>query len=168
MLKTYEKSNPKVAYQAANCLLYNGYADLAISLFSRYIYNGHNEKYFNKRIGYDWLHAANWYKVDINILKKMLHGLDFYPWIMQEIDNEVLTHSSSYPPRAVASVLKQKLRQRLKEVPMTAEEKHMLTQCSRIKISIENHLCQYDKSTHGLASCHKSNIPTNTLLTCEE
>ena len=167
LVKTYKDTNPKVAYHAANCLLYNGYGNLAIPLFSRYIYNGYNKKYFNNRIGYGWLHAANWYKIDTNILSKMLDGLDFYPWVTQEINNEILSHPHKYPSQAVPSVLKQKLRQRLKEKPMTTKEKQIFAQCPHIKIFIENYICQYDKKTNGLVSCHKSDTVTNTLLGCE-
>ena len=167
LVKTYENTNPKVAYHAATCLLYNGYGNLAIPLFSRYIYNGYNEKYFNNRIGYGWLHAANWYKIDTKILKEMLHGLDFYPWVTQEINNEILKHPSSYPSEAIPSVLKQKLHQRLKEKPMTPKEKQIFEQCSHIEIFIENYICQYDKNTKKLVSCHKSNTFRNKLLTCK-
>lgn len=156
VMDEYKTSNPKVAYAAANCLLYNGYGNLAIPLFTRYIYNGYNEKYFNKRIGYDWLHAANWYKVDPKILSNMLEGLEFYSWITKQIETEVIMHKKLYGQSAFANVLKQKMRKILAKKPLDAQEKKSFQNCLNIFIHIDGHTCKFSKESKKLEECQKS------------
>jgi len=168
VLETYETKNPKVAYHAANCLIYNGYKESAIPLFTKYIYNGYNKKYFNGRIGYGWVHASNWYKIDEKILKQMVNGMDFYEWIKKEISTEVLQHSSNYSTEAISAVLKKLLQEKLTTNPMSKDDKTLLKECSNIKINIENFSCTFDKKDKVLKSCYENNVSSNKLLVCND
>ena len=163
VLNTYKDTNPKVAYTAANCLLYNGYGDLAIPLFTRYLYNGYNEKYFNKRIGYGWLHNTNWYKVDDKILTNMLEGLDFYTWVTKKIDLEVLAHPKTYGEKALSSILKHKLKKVL-----TKEEKRLFEECLTPVIHIDKYQCNFNKKLKKLEHCHEKDNHSTSWLTCKD
>jgi hypothetical protein len=167
-LKAYEETNPIVAYSAANCLLYNGYGDLAIPLFARYVYNGNNEKYFNKRIGYDWLHAGNWYNVDPKILTDMLEGLEFYTWTTKQIENEVLMHQKLYGQKAFANVLKQKMRKVLAEKPLSPQEEKSFKSCLNIFIHIDAYTCKFNKKTKKLEACQQALTKHPSTFECKD
>ena len=168
LLNTYRDSNPRVAYSAANCLLYNGYGKLAIPLFARYIYNGNNEKYFHKRIGYGWLHAGNWYKVDPTILENMLNGLDFYAWVGKKIEAEVLMHPTLYGQKALDNVIKNKMRTKLTQTPLTKDEEKSLKNCSLIFIHIDTYTCKLNKKNNKLEVCQQTNKKYPTILECRD
>lgn len=166
LLNTYTDSNPMVAYSAANCLLYNGYGKLAIPLFARYIYNGNNEKYFHKRIGYDWLHAGNWYKVDPAILENMLDGMDFYAWVEGKIEAEVLMHPTLYGQKALANVIKHKMRTKLTETPLTENEQKSFKNCSHIFVHIDTYTCKINKENGQPEACQQTDKKYPSVLEC--
>ena len=89
------KGDPMFSYNGANCLLYNGYGDLSIPFFTEFLYNGNNEKYLNSRMGYGWLHSADWYKVGASVLSKMTEHKPLHLWMKEKIQEEVLKHPRS-------------------------------------------------------------------------
>ena len=97
--------NPIASYTAANCLLYNGYGKQAIPLFTEFLFNGNNEKYMNGRIGYGWLHSADWYKVG-KVLPDMTNNQPIYEWVISEIRKEVISRPSKYKSDAAKKFIR--------------------------------------------------------------
>ena len=97
--------NPVASYAAANCLLYNGYGEQAIPLFSEFLFNGNNKKYLNGRMGYGWLHSADWYKVG-NVLSEMTKNQSMYEWVISEIKKEVISQPDKYTSDAAKKFIR--------------------------------------------------------------
>jgi len=138
-------SNPNIAYKAANCLLYNGYGKLAIPLFTLYINNGYNQKYFNNRIGYGWLHSANWYKVEPSILRDMTNGKDLYSWVVEEISNEE-HHNRMLYGLSLEDLLKMDLKM-YSRMGKGIKDKEKFKKCNKLKIELKGISCIVEKRT---------------------
>jgi len=150
------KGDPMFSYNGANCLLYNGYGDLSIPFFTEFLYNGNNEKYLNSRMGYGWLHSADWYKVGASVLSKMTEHKPLHLWMKEKIQEEVLKHPSRYGEKALSNVIKKQFITYTKEHPLSNNDKKILKECKNIFISFNNYSCYFDKKTKKFQQCKKS------------
>ena len=160
------KDDPILSYKAANCLLYNGYGELSIPLFTEYLYNGYNEKYLNKRMGYGWLHSADWYKVGEEVLSTMTAQEALYPWIEKRIQEEILKHPNKYGERAIADVIKKQFIQYTKEHPLNDLDKQTLKSCQNITLFFYNYTCHFDKKEKKFSQCKKESSHHKHLISC--
>ena len=133
-------THPKIAYQAANCLLYNGYGELSIPLFSAYLTNGFNKKYFDNRFGYSWLQVKNPYKINPIFLKEMTGGKEIFNWIGDEINKELHLNYKKYNLE-LKDLLKRDydIMKRTKKLPKV--ESFRLEVCDKAIVNINNIKC---------------------------
>lgn len=163
----HSKTDPLLSYKGANCLLYNGYGDLSIPFFTAFLYNGNNEKYLNGRMGYDWLHSADWYKVGDDVLSDMTDQKSLYIWVQEKIQQEVLAHPKKYGDQALSQVIKTQFRKHIKENPLSHFDKKTLKDCKNIIFFYDNYSCLFDKKTKKFKQCKESAKQDKTSIACE-
>ena len=170
LMKSFGVSNPKLAYFAADCLLYNGYGKLAIPFFTEFSTNGNNKKFMNGRMGYEWLHAGDIYEVGGDVLYEMTEGKNFYAWISHGIQDETLNNFEQYNELNsdfVSSILKQIFREEVKLNPMSDEQKNTVKNCQKIMVHIRDFTCEIDhKNRKKYKNCVRDEASTNKLIEC--
>ncbi len=72
--KLMKQKDPMIAYYGCGVLIRNRLEDEAIPRLSEMLIDGTNEKVFNRRMGYDWLHDDE--KAFVRITTKMLNYLN--------------------------------------------------------------------------------------------
>ena len=159
--------DPMFSYNGANCLLYNGYGDLTIEFFTTFLYNGNNEKYLSSRMGYDWLHSADWYKVGASVLSKMTEQKPLHVWMNEKMQEEVLKHPNKYPDEALSHVIKKQFISYTKEHPISNSDKNIFKQCKNIMISFNNYSCSFDKRTKKFKQCKQSSKLKKYSIWCQ-
>lgn len=158
-----EDTNPRVAFQAGNCLLYNGYGELAIPLFTKYIYNGYNKEYFNGRIGYGWMHSADWYAVG-DVLTKMTGGKDLYIWVGEKIKYELYSDPVKYGVNPLSLKMKDYVSIYLKSHPFTEEEKKDFLICKNLKVNLNGITCDFSKRRYN--NCSEQDTSKKKVFEC--
>lgn len=160
-----EDSDPIAAFQAGNCLLYNGYGELAIPLFTKYIYNGYNQEYFNGRIGYGWMHSADWYG-NGSVLSKMTNGQDLYIWVGKKIKAELKRDPVKYGKDPLELEMKESISIYLKKNGFSEEEKKTFLTCKKLKANLNGISCIFVKRKYS--NCVKKDTSSSKVFECLE